>query len=125
MALAPLPTTATRLPVRSTEWSQRAECHDGPANVSNPSMPGMWGRFSWPQATTTVSASSSLSPSAERSAMRHLPVGSSKRTDPTVVPRRRCGRRWYRSTRSWAYVRISACSAYRLVQSVLGAKENE
>ena len=35
-ALAPVPITATRLPRRSTSWSQRAEWNDGPANESRP-----------------------------------------------------------------------------------------
>ena len=44
--LAPAPIMATRLPVRSTEWSQRAEWKAGPAKRSWPGMSGMWGRFS-------------------------------------------------------------------------------
>ena len=43
MALAPLPTTATRFPARATEWSHRAECQTGPANRSIPSIVGQVG----------------------------------------------------------------------------------
>ncbi len=83
MALAPLPTTATRFPVRSTVWSQRAECQDGPAKVSRPGRSGMWGRLSCPQAKITVSATSSSVTGAAVPAdtavspRRQVPVGSS------------------------------------------------
>ena len=39
-ALAPVPITATRLPVRSTSWRQRAEWKAGPAKLSQPGMSG-------------------------------------------------------------------------------------
>ena len=41
--LAPAPIMATRLPVRSTSWSHRAEWNAGPAKVSAPSMAGTFG----------------------------------------------------------------------------------
>ena len=56
-ALAPVPTTATRWPRRSTSWSQRAECIVGPAKVSPPGTAGIAGVLSWPVARTTASAS--------------------------------------------------------------------
>ncbi len=56
-ALAPVPTTATRLPVRSWSWSQRAEWNACPANVSMPGSVGVTGRLSCPVASTTASAS--------------------------------------------------------------------
>ena len=95
MALAPEPITATCRPVRSTEWSQRAECHDGPANVSIPSMSGTWGRLSWPQANTTVSTSSSSSPPAVRQ-VEPPGAGRSRRSGlrPRWCPSRRWGPRW-------------------------------
>ena len=40
MALAPVPTTATRLPVRSTSWRHCAEWKAGPVKVSAPGMSG-------------------------------------------------------------------------------------
>ena len=53
--LAPAPTSATRLPVRSTSWSQRAEWNDGPAKRP-PGMSGRFGRLSWPTAEITARA---------------------------------------------------------------------
>ena len=61
MALAPVPMTATRLPVRSTLWSHCAEWKAGPWKSASPSMSGMdgmcsapapeirnWVTYSWP-----------------------------------------------------------------------------
>ncbi len=55
-ALAPVPITATRLPVRSQPWSHRAEWKDGPVNVSTPGTAGYTGRDSCPVAGTSTRA---------------------------------------------------------------------
>ena len=52
-----MPTSATRLPVRSTSWRQRAVWNDGPAKSSRPGIGGTLGTESWPQAVTSTSAS--------------------------------------------------------------------
>ena len=57
IALAPVPTTATRLPVRSMSWRHSAEWNAGPANVSAPGIEGTTGWESWPTAEITMSAS--------------------------------------------------------------------
>ena len=57
IALAPVPTTATRWPVRSTSWRHWAEWKAGPAKVSAPGIGGTTGLDSWPTAETTMSAS--------------------------------------------------------------------
>ena len=54
IADAPVPTLATRLPVRSTLWSQRAEWNSSPWNVSSPSISGSLGSESPPAPTTSV-----------------------------------------------------------------------
>ena len=56
-ALAPVPTTATRLPARSCSCSQRAEWKQGPAKVASPSMSGNDGVAKVPMALTSTSAS--------------------------------------------------------------------
>jgi hypothetical protein len=43
IALAALPTTATRLPARSQSWFQRAEWNHWPWKVSRPGSDGMDG----------------------------------------------------------------------------------
>jgi hypothetical protein len=48
IAEAPVPIDATRLPRRSSEWSQRAECTVGPVNVSSPGKSGIFGSTSGP-----------------------------------------------------------------------------
>src|SRR5207302_644421 len=71
--LAPAPTTATRLPRTSTEWSQRAEWNDGPAKSSRPGMSGSGGRLSWPTAEMTARARSQSSrPSLSRTVTARL-----------------------------------------------------
>ena len=57
MALAPVPSTATRLPRRSTEWSHSAEWKAGPWKVPSPGSSGIEGRDSWPTAVTSTSVS--------------------------------------------------------------------
>ncbi len=54
-ALAPVPTTRTRLPRRSTPWSHSAEWNAGPAKDSRPGRSGTAGRESWPVAVTSTS----------------------------------------------------------------------
>ena len=54
MAEAPVPITATRLPVRSTSWFHRAEWKTSPWKVSIPSMSGSLGAERPPAATTRV-----------------------------------------------------------------------
>ena len=63
IALAPVPTTATRLPVTSRSAGQRAEWNSGPRNASRPGSAGIFGRLSWPTAVITASAVS-VSPAA-------------------------------------------------------------
>ena len=53
---APVPTTATRRPRRSTSWSQRAEWKAGPANDPAPGRSGTDGSDSAPVAVTSTSA---------------------------------------------------------------------
>ncbi len=55
-ALAPVPITATRLPVRSTPASQRDVCITGPAKAERPAMSGSLGSPNNPTALTTTSA---------------------------------------------------------------------
>ena len=77
-ALQPVPITPTRLPVRSTEWSQRAEWNAGPANESRPSIFGSCGRLSWPTALITALAWIVDSwPSASTTSTFHDAVASS------------------------------------------------
>ena len=83
IALAPVPITATRLPVRSTSWSHCAEWNAVPANVSRPGMAGSTGRDSCPIAGTRTSASST-SPAAV--CTRHRPASSSNSAAVTSVP---------------------------------------
>ena len=57
MALHPVPTTATRLPARSTSWRHSAVWNAGPSKLSAPGMGGKDGIESWPQAVIRISAS--------------------------------------------------------------------
>lgn len=56
MADAPVPMMATRLPVRSASWFQRAEWKISPSNSPMPLMSGSAGSHSAPTAETTVFA---------------------------------------------------------------------
>ena len=104
-ALQPVPMTPTRLPVRSTSWSQRAEWNAGPANDSRPSIFGSWGRFSWPTALMTALARSVPSwPSASTVCTVHVAVASSYSTDETSVLKRMLGRMPNSSTHSRKYL---------------------
>ena len=57
MALAPVPTTATRFPATERSDGQRAEWNSGPRKESIPGSDGVFGRFSCPTAVITASAS--------------------------------------------------------------------
>jgi hypothetical protein len=57
IALAPVPTTATRVPSSGTSWRHCAEWNAGPAKESRPGTSGTTGSESWPTAETTTSAS--------------------------------------------------------------------
>ncbi len=57
MALAPVPSTAIRLPRRSTSWSHSAEWKAGPSKVPRPGSSGIAGRESCPTAVTRTSVS--------------------------------------------------------------------
>ena len=90
--LAPAPIRATRLPVRSTSWSHRAEWNDGPAKVSMPGKSGMFGRLSWPTAEMTARATSVDSvPSAARTRTDHVADPSSQSAPSTSVSQRTWG----------------------------------
>ena len=97
IALAPVPTTATRLPVRSTSWRHSAEWKAGPANVSAPGIAGTTGLESWPTAEITTSASYAV-PSV--SSTRQRPVSSSNRHEATSTPVRTRSSRPSRSAAS-------------------------
>jgi hypothetical protein len=72
MALAPVPSTATRSPVRSCSWSHSAEWNRVPAKRSSPGTAGVDGRLSCPHAATTASASCTV---PSDSASCHRPDG--------------------------------------------------
>ena len=97
--------TPTRLPVRSTEWSQRAEWNAGPAKDSRPSIFGSCGRFSWPTALITALAVTVPSfPSASTVHTVHVDVSSSHSTEETSVLKRMLGRMPNSSTHSRKYL---------------------
>ena len=101
--LAPAPISATRLPVRSTEWSQRAEWKAGPAKASRPAMSGRLGRLSWPTAEMTARAVSVSSAAVGRpgSARDQVPASSSHVARTTSVSQRTCSSTpWRRITES-------------------------
>ena len=92
IALAPVPTTATRFPPSSTSWSQRDEWNAGPANVSSPSRSGTDGRLSIPTALMTAFASTDSSrPSLPRTCSVHRARSSSYAAAITSVSSRTCG----------------------------------
>ncbi|GAA3131883.1 hypothetical protein GCM10020001_062640 [Nonomuraea salmonea] len=62
-AEAPVPMTATRLPVRSIEWSHWAEWKAGPVKDARPGMSGNFGMWRAPMAETTA-CGRSVSPSS-------------------------------------------------------------
>ena len=84
-ALAPVPTTATRAPARSTAWSQRDEWNIGPGERLEPGdRRGCAGSVSRPQASTRADASIT---SASR------PAGIADASGQPRHPTRRCSRR--------------------------------
>jgi hypothetical protein len=83
----PLPMTPTRLPARSTVWSQRAECSTGPAKLSRPSMAGSLGVCRMPVAVTRKS-NLPWSPASVRT-VHEEPVQVAA---VTFAPNRMCGR---------------------------------
>ncbi len=87
-ALAPVPMTATRLPVRSTSWSHRAEWKASPAKLSRFGMSGSAGRDSCPTAGTKTVASKVSPP---RVSTRQRPRASSNAAPVTSVRYRMCG----------------------------------
>ena len=88
MALAAVPITATRSPVRSWSWSQRAEWNTVPVNSSKPGMSGSSGLPNIPTAPTTTSTSWR----SPRSVVSdHTARSSSQLADATPSPSRRCG----------------------------------
>ena len=94
-ALAPVPITATFLPVTSKSWFQRAVWKISPPKLWMPLMSGREGSTSPPTPETTtraVTASPSLVCSFQ------LPLVSSKRASTISVPRRMCSRSPHFST---------------------------
>ena len=89
-ALHPVPMTPTRLPVRSTSWSHRAEWNDGPAKSRCRRCPGSAGRLSCPTALMTASAANVVSPSGPSSSSVHRRASSSHVALETSVPKRMC-----------------------------------
>jgi hypothetical protein len=83
---APLPTTATRLPVRSTPWSQREEWNTGPSNPARPGMSGRLGVCHGPAAAITARAV--MSPSLVDSS--HRAVAGFHWARRTSTPNRTC-----------------------------------
>ena len=107
-ALQPVPITPTRLPVRSTSCSQRAEWNAGPAKDSRPSILGSCGRFSWPTAEMTAFAWIVPSwPAASTVHTVHMAVASSHSTEDTSVLKRMFGRMPNSSTHSRKYLNSS------------------
>ena len=82
MALQPVPTTATRLPARSTSCRQRAVWNAGPAKLSSPGIGGTVGTDSWPHAVRSTFAW--WVPALVSST--HVSRGSSQRALRTSVP---------------------------------------
>ena len=81
IALHPVPTTATRLPRRSTSWRHSAVWKAGPAKLSRPGRGGTAGTDNCPQAVTSTSAS--WLPAVVSST--HLPRSSSQLALSTSV----------------------------------------
>ena len=121
IADAPVPTTATRLPARSTSWFQRAEWKISPWNVPMPSRSGSLGSISAPAPAIRVRAVTRPAPVVTS----HRPVSSSQRASSTAVSnRKRSSTPDSRATRR-RYARISGCGENDIDQSGFGANENE
>jgi hypothetical protein len=84
-AEAPVPITATRLPRRSREWSQRAVWTVVPSNVPTPGMSGIFGWVSTPVASITWRATIS---SPSRVVSVQACASSSKVAPVTRTPKR-------------------------------------
>jgi hypothetical protein len=88
MAEAPVPITATRSPLRSWSWSQRAEWNTVPAKSPSPGRSGTDGSLSGPMPATSTRAT--ISPCEV--AMRQRWASSSHRAPWTSWPKRMWGR---------------------------------
>src|ERR1700761_5799570 len=119
-AVDPVPRTATRLPVRSTEWSHRDECITVPVNGSCSTKSGNTGWVNNPTAETTT-LNSGHSPAVVVSC--HRGARSTPRAQRISVPSRRCGRKPCSSTQRSKYFRISGCGDHSRDQC--GFKLNE
>jgi hypothetical protein len=76
---APVPTTATDLPDRSTSWRQVAEWKTGPEKSPNPFSVGMSGRFNCPTAVmSTLDSNRTLGLSGLDASTIHRCRGASK-----------------------------------------------
>nr|WP_255656678.1 hypothetical protein [Pseudonocardia sp. ICBG162] len=84
IAVAPVPTTATREPVRSVSWSQRAEWNTGPGNSARPSTSGSFGSATSPAALTSTSAVNS----PDGVAIRQRASAASQRAESTSASKR-------------------------------------
>ncbi len=81
-----MPITATRLPVRSTSWFQRAEWNTSPWKSPMPSMSGSLGSDRPPAPTSSVRPETvRRSPVADRVSTTHRWASSSHAADSTVV----------------------------------------
>ena len=121
MALAPVPTTATRLPSSSTPGSHLAECSTGPSKASSPSISGYLGSLSGP--VPRISTSQVMGP-AEVCTAQCL-AASSQEASSMVTPKRIRGNTLKRSAVARRYAWISGCGEYSSLQFGLGANENE
>ncbi len=74
--------TATRLPVRSQDWSQCAEWKAGPANRSAPGISGIDGTCSAPM-PDTIARAVYISPDAVATCQRPLASSHSMRSTGT------------------------------------------
>jgi hypothetical protein len=120
-AEAPVPITATRRPVRSWSWFQRAEWKVVPSKESRPGIGGIEGRLSCPNPEITTAARSS-SPVV---VVRTHSVASWSHTAAAIsVPKLVIS--WSSClvalARMWA--RISGCPANVSVQSGLGSNDS-
>jgi hypothetical protein len=79
-----VPTAATRLPARSTEWSQRAEWNTGPSKSESPGRTGIRGSVSGPIAGISTRARTS----PRDVAISQRPPASSHQASRTSWPKR-------------------------------------
>ena len=80
-----MPITATRLPVRSTEWSQRAEWKSVALKVSMPSMSGSFGSDRPPAPRISVVAVSVRAPVGPVTCTVQRPAASSQEASSNDV----------------------------------------